>query len=100
LPGLAIVILPVIIPLPGILAIIISALTIAAAVAALIAVPLSGGQQHHGLARTAAQNRRFRRRGSRNGQGRPKRGNDQRKTKKGPNLFHDIVYRHVDLNLI
>jgi hypothetical protein len=100
LPRRAIIVLPVSIPLPGLLAILIAALTIAAAETALVAVLPGGGQPHHGLVRTAAQNRRFRRRGSRNGQGRPKRGNDQRKTKKGPNLFHDIVYRHADLNLI
>jgi hypothetical protein len=95
IPGLAIVILaiialPVIVP-----AVVIAALTVTAAVTAVITI-LVGRQDHHGLAQPATQVRGFRRRNRRRGQ----RCGDQHKTKKGPNLFHDIVYRQADLNLI
>lgn len=97
-PGLAVIVLPVVAP-PVILTITVTTLTIAAAVAAVITI-FTGRQNHYGLVRTGAQGHRLRRRNGRRGQGRRKRRGGQRKTKKGPNLFHDTGYKTTDLNLI
>jgi hypothetical protein len=99
IPGLAIVILAIIVPAVLVPAVIIAALAITATVPAVITI-LVGRQDHHGLAQPATQLRGFRRRNRRRGPSRCKRCGDQHKTKKGPNLFHDIVYRQADLNLI
>jgi len=98
IPGLAVIVLPVVAP-PVILTITVTTLTIAAAVAAVITI-FTGRQNHYGLVRTGAQGHRLRRRDGRRGQGRRKRRGGQRKTKKGPNLFHDTGYKTTDLNLI